>query len=125
MTGTLHANTIQKANGDPVDLTGQSAAKAWSNLNGTGTIAARADFNISSYTDDASGNYRHNISSAMSDANFSVPATGSSSDVIGAVAMSVTPRGLGASVYDCHCEYNNGSYLDFANVFSSVNGSLA
>lgn len=70
MTGTLHANTIQKANGSPVDLTGQSAAKAWSNLNGTSTIAERDSFNISGYVDNGTGDYTYTISSDMSDANY-------------------------------------------------------
>jgi hypothetical protein len=70
MTGTLHANTIQKANGSPVELTGQSAAKAWSNLNGTGTIAERDSFNISGYVDNGTGDYTFTLSSDMSDANY-------------------------------------------------------
>lgn len=70
MTATLHADTIQKASGDPVELTGQSAAKAWSNLNGTGTIAERDSFNISGYTDYGTGEYGYSISNDMSDANY-------------------------------------------------------
>ena len=32
-------------------------AKAWANLNGTGTIALRDSFNVSSVTDDGTGDY--------------------------------------------------------------------
>ena len=41
----IRAGTISGVNGtDPVTLTKQSAAKAWVNLNGTGTIAIRDSF---------------------------------------------------------------------------------
>jgi hypothetical protein len=36
----IRANTINDTSGNgPINLTGQSAAKAWINLNGTGTVA--------------------------------------------------------------------------------------
>ena len=47
-------------------------AKAWVNFNGTGTIAARDSENVSSLTDNGTGDYTVNWSSAMGDANYSV-----------------------------------------------------
>ena len=49
---------------------GNFTAKAWVNFNGTGTVAIRADGNVSSITDNGTGNYTVNFSSAISDANF-------------------------------------------------------
>ena len=46
------------------------SAKAWVNFNGTGTIAIRDSFSVSSLDDDATGRYSYNISAAMSDANY-------------------------------------------------------
>ncbi len=45
-------------------------AKAWSNLNGTGTIAERDSYNISSYVDDNTGLYQFNYSSSLYDGNY-------------------------------------------------------
>jgi len=45
-------------------------AKAWVNFNGTGTIATRASYNVSSLTDVSTGTYRVNFTTAMSDANY-------------------------------------------------------
>jgi len=45
-------------------------AKAWVNFNGTGTIATRASYNVSSLTDVATGTYRVNFTTAMTDANY-------------------------------------------------------
>ena len=53
----------------PVTLTKQSAAKAWVNFNGTGTIAARDSFNVASLTDSSTGNYSVNFSNNFSDGN--------------------------------------------------------
>ena len=67
---TLKADTIQSTGGGAATLTKQSAAKAWVNFNGTGTIAIRDSFSVSSLDDDATGRYSYNISTAMSDANY-------------------------------------------------------
>ena len=46
-------------------------AKAWVNFNGTGTVAIRASFNVSSITDNGTGDYTVNFTTAMLDANYS------------------------------------------------------
>jgi hypothetical protein len=45
-------------------------AKAWVNFNGTGTVAIRASGNVSSITDNGTGDYTVNFTNAMSDANY-------------------------------------------------------
>jgi hypothetical protein len=45
-------------------------AKAWVNFNGTGTVAIRASGNVSSITDNGTGNYTVNFTVAMVDANY-------------------------------------------------------
>ena len=48
------------------------AAKAWVNFNGTGTVAIRASFNVSSITDNGVGDYTVNFTTALADANYAV-----------------------------------------------------
>lgn len=62
----LHVDRVQKADGAPVDLTGQSGAKAYFSYNGASS-APLASFNLSSVTDHATGNYGMNLISAMID----------------------------------------------------------
>jgi hypothetical protein len=50
--------------------------KAWVNFNGTGTVAIRASYNVSSITDNGVGDYTVNFTTALADANYSVVATG-------------------------------------------------
>jgi hypothetical protein len=44
--------------------------KAWVNFNGTGTVAIRASYNVSSITDNGTGVYTVNFTTAMPDANY-------------------------------------------------------
>jgi hypothetical protein len=46
------------------------ACRAWVNFNGTGTVAIRASGNVSSITDNGTGDYTVNITTAMPDANY-------------------------------------------------------
>ena len=46
--------------------------RAWVNFNGTGTVAIRASFNVSSVTDNGAGDYSVNFATALSSANFAV-----------------------------------------------------
>ena len=52
------------------------ACRAWVNFNGTGTVAIRASGNVSSITDNGTGDYTVNFTTAMPDANFSAVNTG-------------------------------------------------
>jgi hypothetical protein len=52
--------------------------RAWVNFNGTGTVAIRASGNVSSITDNGTGDYTINFTSAMPDANYATTATCSS-----------------------------------------------
>jgi hypothetical protein len=44
--------------------------RAWVNFNGTGTVAIRASGNVSSITDNGTGDYTINFTTAMPDANY-------------------------------------------------------
>ncbi len=48
----------------------QGRAKAWVNFNGSGSVARRDNFNVSSITDNGSGDYTINFASNMSNSNY-------------------------------------------------------
>lgn len=48
-----------------------NAVNAWVNFNGTGTVAIRASYNVSSITDNGTGDYTVNFTNALTDANYS------------------------------------------------------
>lgn len=76
--------------------TGQQACKAWVNFNGTGTVAVRAAYNVSSITDNGVGDYTVNFTTAMVDANYS--AVGSVNNSTGSTSASAA-RSLSAITY--------------------------
>jgi hypothetical protein len=47
-------------------------AKAWVNFNGIGTIAARDSFNVTSLTDNGTGDYTVTYSNSMGNGNYAV-----------------------------------------------------
>jgi hypothetical protein len=54
----------------PVGTAPGYMARAWVNFNGTGTVAIRASGNVTSITDNGTGDYTINFTTAMSDANY-------------------------------------------------------
>tara|TARA_B110000881_G_C18506061_1_gene479618 strand:+ start:205 stop:573 length:369 start_codon:yes stop_codon:yes gene_type:complete len=47
-------------------------ASAWCNFNGTGVVAIRDSYNVSSITDNGTGDYTVNFAVALANANYSV-----------------------------------------------------
>jgi hypothetical protein len=87
MAGTIVADTIQAdststlvlkngvANTPPTiqDNAGTQIGtfcRAWVNFNGTGTVAIRASFNVTSITDHGTGDYTVNFTNALPDASY-------------------------------------------------------
>jgi hypothetical protein len=69
--------------------------KAWVNFNGTGTVAIRASFNVSSITDNGVGTYTLNFTTAMTDVNFAT--VGSvSNDASSQMGFQPTTRAVGS-----------------------------
>lgn len=75
LSGNVAADRITGA----LNATGSApiyACRAWVNFNGTGTVAIRASGNVSSITDNGTGDYTVNFTTAMPDANYAVVASG-------------------------------------------------
>jgi hypothetical protein len=65
-------STLDGSQSVPVNTVAQGSAKAWVNFNGTGTVAIRASFNVTSITDNGTGDYTLNFTTALQDANYSI-----------------------------------------------------
>ena len=61
----------------------RGSARAWVNFNGTGTVAIRASYNVSSITDNGTGDYTVNFTNAMVDANYGFAISGNLSSTFG------------------------------------------
>lgn len=92
--------------------------RAWVNFNGTGTVAIRASGNVSSITDNSTGSYTVNFTTAISDANYcaSVTVLNTVSSDYGCVAVGgVTAGALGVNTFQ-----SNGTNVDTSGVFVAV-----
>ena len=68
--------------------------RAWVNFNGTGTVAIRASGNVTSITDNGTGDYTVNFTTAMPDANYGTQITGSPSNsnlAVGCIRFGTAP----------------------------------
>jgi len=75
-------------------------AKAWVNFNGTGTVAIRASFNVSSITDNGTGDYTVNFTTAMVDADYSAVGTSNLTTMgAGNTAFTLNPSGSGTTAF--------------------------
>lgn len=96
--------------------------RAWVNFNGTGTVAIRASFNVSSITDNGVGDYTVNFTNVLSDANYCVNSSsgddGSWSILTHVKSLaSMTTNGVGITLNQTNL---TGAKIDFAFVLVSV-----
>ena len=80
--GITFPDSVQQTNG--MTMTGGNpkyyAARAWVNIDGSGTVSIRAAVNVSSITDGGTGNYTVNFTTAMPDANYVTVCTAARND---------------------------------------------
>jgi hypothetical protein len=67
--------------------------RAWVSFIGTGTVTIRASGNVSSISDNGTGNYTVNFTTALPDANYSAVATGDATTALlaGTLSSAVAP----------------------------------
>ena len=73
MASELRVNTLKDAAGNnsiATSFVAGGSAKAWGNLDGTGTIAIRDSFNVSSANDTGTGIYDFNYANSMSNDDY-------------------------------------------------------
>lgn len=101
------APTFKDGNGTQIG----TLCRAWVNFNGTGTVAIRASFNVSSITDNGTGDYTINFTTALPDTNYAL--SGSSGDATNANQMLILGANLNYSTGSCRIRTGSGTgYLD-------------
>lgn len=107
---TIRASTLSNLSGTSTSMDNaiNGSAKAWVNFNGTGTVAIRRSYNVSSITDNGTGDYTLNFTNAMPDADYSL--AGSGSDTGTYVGQRLFMGGINnagsARIGFCHTPYN-------------------
>ena len=122
MPSQLNVDTLVAANGtDPVTLTKQSAAKAWSLINQTSTQAIRDSFNVASISDDGVGATRISFTNAFSNSNYSHT---NGIQRVGTSDFANTGYDSSTTVSEVEM-FSGGSQADSSKFASSIHGDLA
>jgi hypothetical protein len=126
MAGTITVSTLNNDTGVLATQNGMTGiAKAWVNFNGSGTVAIRDSFNVSSITDNGTGYYTVNFTTAMPNANFATLLSTSSlgtatfgvfSNITGTTTATVLPTTTTTTVFT---GYTSGQF-DQAHVSVAV-----
>jgi hypothetical protein len=100
-------------------------AKAWVNFNGTGTVAIRGSFNVTSITDNGTGDYTINFTNALSDASyaptFMVGRDSTNIDVYCAIDPSVAPNSNALRIRTAFLsQVSAGTYADLPRINVAV-----
>lgn len=106
----------------PVKTVVNGTPKAWVNFNGTGTISIRANFNVSSITDNGTGDYGINITNAISDANYCWTTNSSGDATYGSYGVYITPQAAPTTTILRLLTRNNaGTAADMIATNASIN----
>ena len=76
LTGNVSVADVLSFNSGYGSAATAYGCRAWVNFNGTGTVAIRASGNVSSITDNGTGDYTVNFTTAMVDANYAISGSG-------------------------------------------------
>ena len=123
ITGVTTAGSISvtgEGNSTTTNLQ-QGLAKAWVNFNGTGTIAARDSFNVSSLDDDGTGTYGINVSNSFSSANHASHGT---CDAVGNFSNVEINNVAATGIDSMRCWNDNPATIDPPLVFATMHGDL-
>jgi hypothetical protein len=103
-----------------LDVT-NGVARAWVNFNGTGTVAIRAGYNVSSITDNGTGDYTVNFTNAMPDVNYSFSISSSRSALSSGGQINAYDAGiLSGSLRFETMNYNAASPVDCVNACVAI-----
>ncbi len=127
MARTLIADVIKKdESSQPMSVDG--VAKAWANINGTGTITSRNSLNVSSIADEGTGDISINFINALVDSShglsFSVSGDNDGKNrgaALHDVGTAPTTMSIRLATFAC----STGAKSDEDNVFANVSGDLA
>jgi len=125
MSTIISANVSDGTLSIPTAFVTNGSAKVWVNLNGTGTIAVRDSFNVSSTTDLGAGQYRFSFGSAMATANYCGQISTEENGLTPSVGINNTGSGISSGSCDVETHIYNGNTFDAEYVLFSLHGDLA
>lgn len=129
---TLKTSNIQDTSGNnnstPEEIN-EGRAKAWLNFKGSSTVAIRDSFNISTLTDNGTGDYTIGFTNSFSNTNYCVVTGGYNSNngdgiwnSVGSNTTNAYPAGVATGSVRLNTYNNGGSPQDQQAVYVAVFG---
>ena len=115
------ANVTDGTTSVPTGYVVNWSAKAWCNVNGSGTIAIRDSQNVSSVTDNGTGDISYNFSNSMANANYVIVVSGGQDNSQGMARYS---EATGSWRTYCYNEFSRDAF-DGSVQSSAIFGDLA
>ena len=128
MASELRVNTLKDAAGNnsiATSFVAGGSAKAWVNFNGTGTIAARDSFNLSSLTDSGTGLYVVNHTANMVNDDYSVTSGGSRDDPESSRCFPQNLYTFATGSYKIATHNDGSTAVDWTIITQNLQGDLA
>jgi hypothetical protein len=99
---------------------GQASVRAWVNFNGTGTVAIRASYNVTSITDNGTGDYTLNFTTALPDVNYAAVFGGGDTAITSGVPLTyITTTTTSAQSFRTY-NYSGGAQFDVPTLCVSI-----
>ena len=115
---TIVQSGVNKSITHDVFMDDTQICKAWVNFNGTGTVAIRDDFNVSSITDNGTGDYTINFTNNLNDTNYSIAGS-----ILGPTDGFVSTGTIAVGSIDIRTVGHTGSFTDSTRVCVQIFGS--
>ena len=132
MASELRVDTLKDSSGNNsvgMAYVSGGSAKAWVNFDGTGTIATRDSFNVSSLNDDGTGKYDVVITNSMTNNDYAVSVGGAynTGDSDGSTSPTGRRTDLTTSVFGIRGSSLQGAsnFTDVSFAFGTIQGDLA
>lgn len=132
MASILRVNTLTDAssgNSTAMSTINQGTAKAWVNFNGTGTIATRDSYNVSSLNDDGTGLYDVVLTSNMVNNDYSPTVSGAFNTADSSAETVPTSRRIDLVTSEFGVRSTKldatHAFADSELIYSTVHGDLA
>ena len=130
MSSLITSNISDGTTSVPTGYVVNGSAKAWVNFNGTGTVAARDSFNMSSLTDNGTGDYTISLSNNMGNGDYAFAGSACTTSPQGTIiwCMANQVSDFTTSSIRVAVGYTNASAnarLDYEGPCVSIHGDLA
>ena len=104
----------------------QGLAKAWSEIDGdASTVVAFDSFNVSTVDDDGTGLYSFNLTSAMSNSNYTIPTNAAHNSAINTTERAAAASAENSSSVLIGCRNLSNSAVDAQHIGGALFGDLA